>query len=153
MSTPSAAAGKGPAMRHLAQHTFSATPQTVRVARDFAMQALGSWGGCRRGDDLRICVSELAGNAVRHGSPNSHAYLVRLIRHPDCLHVEVHDRRERATHLGVRPPAHPVPEGIPPWDCPGSKGPSHQAPSDTSSPPNHCPNASCSPSACAVACA
>lgn len=78
-------------MRHLAQHAFSATPQTVHAARDFAMQALDSWGGCRRGDDIRACVSELAGNAVQHGSPDGRDYLVRLIRHSHCLHVEVHD--------------------------------------------------------------
>jgi anti-sigma regulatory factor (Ser/Thr protein kinase) len=86
-------------MRHLAQHLFSATPQTVRTARDFAMQALTAWGGCRRGDDIRVCVSELAGNAVRHAHPDGGDYLVRLIRHPHCLHVEVHDR---AHPFGVR---------------------------------------------------
>ncbi|AKJ09742.1 regulator [Streptomyces incarnatus] len=89
-------------MPHLSQHSFSTTPQTVRAARDFAMEALDNWGGCRRSDDIRTCVSELAGNAVRHGSLHGHAYLVRLIRHPDCLHVEVHDS---ARHSRVRIPS------------------------------------------------
>ncbi|MFD7409237.1 ATP-binding protein [Streptomyces sp. NPDC059866] len=86
-------------MPHLAQHAFTPTPQTVRHARDFAMQSLDTWGGCRRRDDIWACVSELAGNAVRHGSPDGRDYLVRLIRHPHCLHVEVHDS---ARHLRVR---------------------------------------------------
>ncbi|MFF4692442.1 ATP-binding protein [Streptomyces sp. NPDC001307] len=89
-------------MRHVAQQTFAADPQTVHAARDFAMQALDGWGGCRRGDDIRLCVSELAGNAVQHGSPDGRTYLVRLIRHPYCLHVEVHDS---ARHSRVRIPA------------------------------------------------
>ncbi|GAA3773195.1 ATP-binding protein [Streptomyces chiangmaiensis] len=90
-------------MQHLAQHTFSATPQTVRAARDFTMQTLDSWGGCLRRDDIRTCVSELAGNAVQHGSPESRDYLLRLIRHPHCLHIEVHDG---GGHSPVRiPPA------------------------------------------------
>ncbi|MFG2788244.1 ATP-binding protein [Streptomyces sp. NPDC048419] len=83
-------------MQHLAQHTFSATAQTVRAARDFAMRTLDSWGGCGRGDDIRVCVSELAGNAVRHGSPDGRDYLVRLVRHPSCVHVEVHDSARRS---------------------------------------------------------
>ncbi|MEU0603644.1 ATP-binding protein [Streptomyces sp. NPDC006393] len=92
-------------MRHLAQQIFSAHPQTVRAARDFAVQALDSWGGCRRDDDIRLCVSELAGNAVQHGSPDGRTYLVRLVRHQYCLHVEVHDS---ARHFAVRiPPASP----------------------------------------------
>ncbi|MGW3915220.1 ATP-binding protein [Streptomyces sp. NPDC005070] len=78
-------------MRHFAQHSFSATPQTVRTAREFAMRALDTWGGCQRRDDIRTCVSELAGNAVQHGSADGRDYLVRLVRHPYCLHVEVDD--------------------------------------------------------------
>ncbi|MGW1886669.1 ATP-binding protein [Streptomyces sp. NPDC001970] len=70
-------------------------PQTVRTARAFAMQVLESRGGCRRRDDIRTCVSELAGNAVRHGSPDGHNYLVRLVRHTHCLHLEVHDSARR----------------------------------------------------------
>ncbi|UXY24102.1 ATP-binding protein [Streptomyces cynarae] len=83
-------------MSHLAQRAFSPTPRTVRTARAFAMQALESWGGCRRRDDIRVCLSELAGNAVQHGSPDGRDYLVRLIRHPYCLHLEVHDSTRRA---------------------------------------------------------
>ncbi|WP_329579505.1 ATP-binding protein [Streptomyces sp. NBC_01361] len=90
-------------MRHLAQHASSASPQTGRAARDFAMQTLDSWGRCQRGGDIRACVSELAGHAVQHGSPDGCTYLVRLIRHSHCLHVAVHDS---ARYFRVRiPPA------------------------------------------------
>jgi anti-sigma regulatory factor (Ser/Thr protein kinase) len=90
-------------MPYLTQQAFSPTPQTVRAARAFAMQALDSWGGCRRSDDIQVCVSELASNAVQHGSPESRDYLLRLIRHPYCVHIEVHDSTR---HPPVRvPPA------------------------------------------------
>ncbi|MFI1834193.1 ATP-binding protein [Streptomyces olivaceoviridis] len=95
-------------MRHLAQQTVGADPQAVRDARDFAMRAFDSWGGCRRGDDIRLCVSELAGEAVQHGSPDGRTYLVRLIRHPYRLHAEVHDTTHKSrVHT---PPASPSAE-------------------------------------------
>ncbi|MEU6323944.1 ATP-binding protein [Streptomyces sp. NPDC047009] len=78
-------------MQYLAQRAFKATPQTVRAARDFAMKTLDNWGACPRRDDIRTCVSELAGNAVEHGSPEHRDYMIRLVQNPYCLHVEVHD--------------------------------------------------------------
>ncbi|MFD3481192.1 DUF427 domain-containing protein [Streptomyces sp. NPDC058695] len=90
-------------MRHLAQHTFSARPQTGRAARGFAMQALDSWGRCQRGGVIPACVSELAGHAAQHGSPDGCTNPVRLIRHSHCLYVAVHDG---AFYFRVRiPPA------------------------------------------------
>ncbi|MET8248653.1 ATP-binding protein [Streptomyces sp. NPDC005202] len=93
-------------MRHLAQHAFSSPPKTVRTARAFAMQALDSWGGCRRRDDIRACVSELAGNAILHASPDGRTYLVRIIRHSHCRHVEVHDSA-RQSSVRMPPPSLP----------------------------------------------
>jgi anti-sigma regulatory factor (Ser/Thr protein kinase) len=83
-------------MQHVAQWAFRPDPRTVGAARALAMQALDSWGGCGRRDDVRLCVSELAGNAVRHGSREGRDYLIRLVRHPDCLHLEVRDSAGRA---------------------------------------------------------
>ncbi|MFF2254388.1 MULTISPECIES: ATP-binding protein [unclassified Streptomyces] len=68
------------------------------------MQTLGTGGGCPRRDDIQACVSELAGNAVQHGTPEGRDYLLSLIRYPHCLHVEVHDT---AGHTRVRTPPGP----------------------------------------------
>ncbi|MGW1910500.1 ATP-binding protein [Streptomyces sp. NPDC002076] len=54
-----------------------------------------------------------AGNAVRHGSSDGRTYLVRLIQHPYCFHVEVHDSEvhDSARHSPFRiPPASPSAE-------------------------------------------
>ncbi|MCX5442827.1 ATP-binding protein [Streptomyces sp. NBC_00056] len=90
-------------MRHLTQHALSATPHTVRTARDFAMQTLDTWGGCRRREDIQACVSELAGNAVQDGSPDGRDCLLRRIRNPHCLQVEVHDRASHSASASPRP--------------------------------------------------
>jgi anti-sigma regulatory factor (Ser/Thr protein kinase) len=78
-------------MNQLAQHSFSATPRTVRTARDFAMRILDSWGGCARREDIRVCVSELAGNAVVHGTWDGQGYVIRITRYTHCVHLEVSD--------------------------------------------------------------
>ncbi|MFE4997432.1 ATP-binding protein [Streptomyces mirabilis] len=91
-------------MQRLTQHAFSPTPQTVRTARLFAMQALENWGGCQRRDDIRACVSELAGNAVQHGSPDGRDYLVRLVQRTCCVHVEVLDNAFRS-NVRIPPPS------------------------------------------------
>ncbi|MFS4092051.1 ATP-binding protein [Streptomyces sp. AF1A] len=83
-------------MQDVVQGAFRPEPRAVRAARALAMRALDAWGGCGRRDDVELCVSELAGNAVRHGSPESRDYLIRLVRHPDCLHLEVRDSAARA---------------------------------------------------------
>jgi polar amino acid transport system substrate-binding protein len=44
-----------------------------------------------RQDDLLLCVSELATNALLHGVPPGRGYRVRLVRFEDAVRVEVHD--------------------------------------------------------------
>jgi hypothetical protein len=95
-------------MRHLAQQTFAADPQTVHAARDFAMQALDGWGGCRRGDDIRLCVSELAGNAVQHGSPDGRTYLSASSGTPTACTSK--STTARATPASASRPASPSAE-------------------------------------------
>ncbi|MEV6057497.1 DUF427 domain-containing protein [Streptomyces sp. NPDC052107] len=134
-------------MRHLAPHVLSSTPLTMRAARDSAMQALDSWGGCRRGDDIRACVSAPAGHDVQHKSPAGRDYLIRLIRRrtASTSTFNAHDStcppRARIPHVSLtgetglgpahrpRPStpttptrgaatAHPHPDWSAPWDCP-----------------------------------
>lgn len=93
------------------QHTFHATARSVRMARDFATRTLDSWGGCTRRDDIRACVSELAGNAVTHGSRPGQDYLVRLVRRDGCVHLEVSDDAPGANRLRPELPVDSATEG------------------------------------------
>ncbi|MBB1259016.1 ATP-binding protein [Streptomyces alkaliterrae] len=65
---------------------------SVRLARVFVGRALLDWGIVVRMDDVLLCASELAANAVRHGVPPGRGYGVRLWRERGgSLYLEVHD--------------------------------------------------------------
>ncbi|MGP3637430.1 ATP-binding protein, partial [Streptomyces sp. 24-1644] len=67
--------------------------RSVPAAREFVREAAVDWGFGARLDDVGLCVSELATNALVHGVPPGRGYLVRL-RLEDAgrvLSVEVHD--------------------------------------------------------------
>ncbi|MET9425158.1 ATP-binding protein [Streptomyces sp. NPDC006540] len=66
--------------------------RSVGTAREFARAALDAWGWGARADDITLCVSELATNALVHGVPPGRGYLLRLRLSEDgTLRVEVHD--------------------------------------------------------------
>lgn len=67
--------------------------QSVPAARAFAQEALMDWGGSRRADDVLLCVSELATNALVHGVPPGRGFLLRLVPYGEDggVRVEVHD--------------------------------------------------------------
>ncbi|GAA2196990.1 ATP-binding protein [Streptomyces bangladeshensis] len=66
--------------------------RSVRLARQFAGEALTAWATTERSDDVLLCVSELATNALVHGVPAGRGFLLRLTLHGDgALRVEVHD--------------------------------------------------------------
>lgn len=48
-------------------------PEAVAGARHFAARTLAGWGLAALADDLSVVVSELLGNAVRHGLPGTAA--------------------------------------------------------------------------------
>ncbi|MEU8600601.1 ATP-binding protein [Streptomyces parvulus] len=77
------------------QQFFEARHQSVRKAREFATRALEGWGLTSRTEDIRLCVSELATNAVLHGTARGHGFLVRLDIDDNCVRLEVHDSRRR----------------------------------------------------------
>ncbi|GAA2421799.1 hypothetical protein GCM10010405_00040 [Streptomyces macrosporus] len=53
---------------------------------------LEGWGITEREEEVRLCVSELATNAVRHGAPPGRGFRVRLeVPERGVLRVEVHD--------------------------------------------------------------
>lgn len=75
------------------QQFFAATPTSVGAARDFALTTLSSWGLSARAEDIRLCVSELASNALAHGTAPGHGFLVKIEADDDFVHLEVHDSR------------------------------------------------------------
>ncbi|MFB7054827.1 ATP-binding protein [Streptomyces vinaceus] len=77
------------------QKFFDPRPESVGLARDFAVTTLSSWGLHSPAEDIRLCVSELASNALIHGSDYDHGFLVRLDTDDDFVRLEVHDSRPR----------------------------------------------------------
>ncbi|MFC9296500.1 ATP-binding protein [Streptomyces sp. NPDC057011] len=75
----------------LRERFYPRSRQTVRSAREFADMTLHAWGVTCRRDDMLLCVSELATNALRHGVPPGRGYLLRMLRFEDLVRVEVHD--------------------------------------------------------------
>ena len=78
-------------MSQLRHRRFPRARASVRAAREFALSTLADWGITDRHDDIRLCVSELATNAVLHGVPPGRQYLPRLSLDSNLLKVEVLD--------------------------------------------------------------
>jgi serine/threonine-protein kinase RsbW len=71
-------------------HIYPRTRQAVPAARQFAQRALTEWGIAGRADDILLCVSELATNALLHGVPPGRGFQLVLLL-DGSLRVEVHD--------------------------------------------------------------
>ncbi|MFC9848510.1 ATP-binding protein [Streptomyces sp. NPDC060223] len=67
--------------------------RSVPAARRFTCEALADWGLAQadRTDDVLLCVSELATNALVHGVPPGRGFQLCLRYEGDVLRVEVHD--------------------------------------------------------------
>jgi anti-sigma regulatory factor (Ser/Thr protein kinase) len=66
--------------------------RSVAVARDFTRLTLADWGVAELSDDVLLCASELATNALLHGVPPHRCFRLALTLTPDgVLRVEVHD--------------------------------------------------------------
>ncbi|MFE7624501.1 ATP-binding protein [Streptomyces sp. NPDC057509] len=78
-----------------ARRFFEARPESVGQAREFASETLAEWGLSERTDDIRLCLSELATNALLHGTVSDHGFLVRLDAEEGVVRLEVHDSRRR----------------------------------------------------------
>ncbi|MCQ4045210.1 ATP-binding protein [Streptantibioticus rubrisoli] len=76
----------------LGRHFYPRTRRSVPAAREFAQRALRDWNVASRVDDILLCVSELATNALLHGVPPGRGYQLSLGLSGDgVLRVEVHD--------------------------------------------------------------
>ncbi len=72
-------------------YTFDRRRSTPCAARSFVADTLTRWGQTERLDDIRLCVSELATNAVLHGARPGGKVLVRVELRSTLLRIEVHD--------------------------------------------------------------
>ncbi|MEU3064871.1 ATP-binding protein [Streptomyces subrutilus] len=75
---------------------------TVGSARQFVTETLDVWGVTSRLDDVLLCVSELATNALLHGVPPGRGYRVWLLRFGDVVRAEVHDSGDGRPRVGRR---------------------------------------------------
>ncbi|NBE54475.1 ATP-binding protein [Streptomyces boluensis] len=73
--------------------------RSVPAARAFASKVLGDWGLAPSADDVLLCVSELATNALLHGVPPGRGFLVRLAYDGAVLRVELHDSGDGEPHI------------------------------------------------------
>lgn len=88
---------------------FPCDARAVPQARTFARTTLKEWGitTSDQVDDVLLCVSELATNALQHGTAANERFLVKLTENDARLRVEVHDpsrRRPSAQEPGVNAP-------------------------------------------------
>ncbi|MEU3997271.1 ATP-binding protein [Streptomyces fungicidicus] len=73
------------------QRRFPRARRSVPAARTFALETLMEWGYRDRHDDVRLCVSELATNALLHGAPPGREFSLVLTGDGPLLRVEVRD--------------------------------------------------------------
>lgn len=59
--------------------------RSVGAAREFTRSALTDWEAAARADEVLLCVSELATNAVVHGVPPGRGYRLQLRSYGDGL--------------------------------------------------------------------
>ncbi|OKI00316.1 6-phosphofructokinase [Streptomyces sp. CB02923] len=82
-----------------ARRTFPAVPESVGRARSFVDRTLALWELDGRADDVRLCVSELATNAVTHGTVPGHGFTVTVTAEDDAVCIEVGDPSSRRLRL------------------------------------------------------
>ncbi|GAA2663863.1 ATP-binding protein [Streptomyces aculeolatus] len=74
---------------------FARSARSVGRAREFVA---GVADAGDRADDIGVCVSELATNALRH-TPVGRRFLVRVVAQPHVVQVEVHDAGGGEPHV------------------------------------------------------
>ncbi|MEU3436638.1 ATP-binding protein [Streptomyces sp. NPDC006863] len=80
--------------------------RSIPVVRKFAHRALVEWECEQRADDVLLCVTELATNALRHGVPPGrgfklHIYLERV---EGVIRAELHDSGGGVVRAADGPP-------------------------------------------------
>lgn len=98
-------------MRLSQRRLFPRSPRSVGAARAFAIGTLATWGIADRHEDIKLCVSELATNALLHGVPKGREFELSFFISTDEaeLRVEVRDSGD----------GHPTPSTPTTDDCTG----------------------------------
>ncbi|MEV7401719.1 ATP-binding protein [Streptomyces sp. NPDC091267] len=73
------------------QRRFPRRRTSVGASRDFVVGVLKEWRLTPLIDDIRLCVSELATNAVLHGVPPGREFAVGLRATEELMRLEVRD--------------------------------------------------------------
>ncbi|MGW3388311.1 ATP-binding protein [Streptomyces cinereoruber] len=73
------------------QRRFPRARSSVPAARAFALEALAEWEITDRRDEIRLCVSELATNALLHGVPAGREFCLRVIADDLMVRIELRD--------------------------------------------------------------
>ncbi|MFJ3091127.1 ATP-binding protein [Streptomyces sp. NPDC086838] len=73
------------------QQRFTRRRTSVGASRDFVSGVLTEWRLHTLIEDIRLCVSELATNALLHGVPPGREFSVALHRAEDRVRLEVRD--------------------------------------------------------------
>ncbi|WP_327274783.1 ATP-binding protein [Streptomyces sp. NBC_01224] len=73
------------------QRRFPRRRTSVGASRDFVVDVLTEWQLTPLIDDIKLCVSELATNALLHGVPPAREFAVRLHATEDLVRLEVRD--------------------------------------------------------------
>ncbi|MFK0101200.1 ATP-binding protein [Streptomyces sp. NPDC091040] len=92
MSTP-AEAPRDNAPLHEDRLDYTPTARSVSLARRRAARLVGEWGHPERAGEVALLVSELATNALIHGSLRGRLIRVRVVLTGAALRVEVTDPR------------------------------------------------------------
>ncbi|NGO43283.1 ATP-binding protein [Streptomyces ureilyticus] len=81
-----------PQLLHAREAFYRRDRRSARLAREFTREALTDWGTAERSDDVLLCVSELATNAVLHGVPPGRGFRLQLaLDTAGVVRIEVHD--------------------------------------------------------------
>ncbi|WP_406148342.1 ATP-binding protein [Streptomyces sp. NBC_01012] len=86
------------------QRRFPRRKTSVRASRDFVHEVLTGWQLTSLIEDIRLCVSELATNALLHGVPPGREFSVHLSATDDLVRLAVRDSG------GGRPSVHEADE-------------------------------------------
>ncbi|MGP3998650.1 ATP-binding protein [Streptomyces sp. 8N706] len=73
------------------QRLFTRHRKSVPASREFVTCALTEWGYTEHLDEIRLCASEIATNALAHGVPPGRLFAVRVDAEDEQVRVEVRD--------------------------------------------------------------